>query len=404
MDWAKPLMCSARGSSPPNAPDGFAYLLGLAVAAVVLVGVAVVLRYRHPDPEVAPRSFRLGPALPFGAFTVGYIAFMATVVPFTATQKIDSRYLLPIYVPLLLTAAFLTDRFLSIEATGRIVAVRCVVAALVLLATLAHLCCSAHENLRLTARAYVVGYEEDWMFNTARWQHSATLTYLRDNPIEGRIYTNDRYSAWFAERTAAPGKHQQILGRKIPGKRRWTEIEAGAHIVRFERVYDRTHFSRSGLDLRLLPGMETVAELADGLVLRRTAYEPLDRKRHHARKQRYVDELIQQADEQVVRAGWSVYRTGRKLIYRKEPCVPADVQAKFILHLVPADPADLPVHRQQYDSDNLDFYFEWIGFRLGDQCIAIVRLPSYAIDRIHIGQWISQEGRTLWEAELSAGE
>ena len=389
---------------PPNAPDGFAYLLGLAVAAVVLVGVAVVLCYRHPDPEVAPRSFRLGPALPFGAFTVGYIAFMATVVPFTATQKIDSRYLLPIYVPLLLTAAFLTDRFLSIEATGRIVAVRCVVAALVLLATLAHLCCSAHENLRLTARAYVVGYEEDWMFNTARWQHSATLTYLRDNPIEGRIYTNDRYSAWFAERTAAPGKHQQILGRKIPGKRRWTEIEAGAHIVRFERVYDRTHFSRSGLDLRLLPGMETVAELADGLVLRRTAYEPLDRKRHHARKQRYVDELIQQADEQVVRAGWSVYRTGRKLIYRKEPCVPADVQAKFILHLVPADPADLPVHRQQYDSDNLDFYFEWIGFRLGDQCIAIVRLPSYAIDRIHIGQWISQEGRTLWEAELSAGE
>ena len=388
---------------PPNAPDGFAYLLGLAVAAVVLVGITVVLRYRYPDPEVAPRSFRLGPALPFGAFTVGYIAFMATVVPFTVTQKIDSRYLLPIYVPLLLTAAFLTDRFLSIEAVGRIVAVRYVVAALVLLATLAHLCCSAHENLRLTARAYVVGYEEDWMFNTARWQHSATLTYLRDNPIEGRIYTNDRYSAWFAERTAAPGKHQQILGRKIPGKRRWTEIEAGAHIVRFERVYDRTHFSRSGLDLRLLPGMETVAELADGLVLRRTAYEPLDRKRHHARKQRYVDQLIQQASKQVVRAGWSVYRTGRKLIYRKEPCVPADVQAKFILHLVPADPADLPVHRQQYDSDNLDFYFDWIGERLGDQCIAIVRLPSYAIDRIHIGQWIAEEDRTLWEAELSAG-
>ena len=75
----------------------------------------------------------------------------------------------------------------------------------------------------------------------------------------------------------------------------------------------------------------------------------MDRKRHRSRKQRYVDQLIQQADEQAVRAGWSVYRTGRKLNYRKKPCVPADIQAKFILHIVPAVPADLPVHRQQYE-------------------------------------------------------
>ncbi len=386
---------------PPNAPDGLAYLLWIATGLVVLAaGAVVVLAGRGLGMGGKSPSFGLGPALPFGGFAAIYLVFTVVIVPLVVPVEFPVRYLLPIYVPLLLTAVFLLDRFLSIEATGRMAAVRYAVAALVLLATLAHLCCSAHENLRLTARAYVVGYEEDWMFNTARSQHSATLTYLRDNPIAGRIYTNDRYSAWFAERTAAPGKHQQILGRKIPGKRRWTEIEAGAHIVRFERVYDRTHFSRSGLDLRLLPGMETVAELADGLVLRRTAYEPLDKKRHHARKQRYVDQLIQQADEQVVRAGWNVYRTGRTLIYRKEPCVPADIQAKFILHLVPADPADLPVHRQQYDSDNLDFYFDWLGFRLGDQCIAIVRLPSYAIDRIHIGQWIAEEDRTLWEAEF----
>ena len=45
-----------------------------------------------------------------------------------------------------------------------------------------------------------------------------------------------------------------------------------------------------------------------------------------------MQQLIQQADEQVARAGWSVYRTGRKIIYHKEPCVPADVQTKFILH------------------------------------------------------------------------
>ena len=65
--------------------------------------------------------------------------------------------------------------------------------------------------------------------------------------------------------------------------------------------------------------------------------------------------------------------------------------------------ADLPVHCQQYDSENLDFYFEWVGFRRGDQCIAIAQLPDYAIGRIHIGQWIAKEDRTLWEAEFPAG-
>ena len=397
---------------PPNAPDGLGYLLSIAAGLVVLAaGAVVVLAGRglgmggnKGTDRTASPFFGLGPALPFGAFAAIYLVFTVAIVPLLVPVEFPVRYLLPIYVPLLLAAVFLLDRFLSIKAAGWMVAIRCVVAAFVLLATLAHIGCSAHENLRLTARAYVVGYEEDWMFNTARSQHSETLTYLRDNPIAGRIYTNDRYSAWFADRTADPGKHQKILGRKIPGKRRWTEIEAGAHIVRFERVYDRTPFSRSGLDLRVLPGVETVAELADGLVLRRTAYEPFDKKRHRARKQRYVDQLIQQAREQVVRAGWSVYRTERKLIYRKESCVPADIRAKFILHIVPADPADLPPHRQQYDSDNLDFYFNWLGFQLDDQCIAIVRLPSYATDRIHIGQWVSDDNRTLWEAELSAGQ
>ena len=383
---------------PPQTPDGLAYLLGLAVAAVVLASAAAILRGRKPDPEAAPLSFGLGPVLPFGAFTVGYIAFMVAVVPFTVTQGIDSRYLLPIYVPLLLTAAFLLDRFLSIKATGRMVAIRCVVASLVVLASLTHIGFSTRRNLHLTTHAYVAGYKEDWMFNTVHWQQSETLTYLRDNPIASRIYSNRRYLAWFADRTADPGKHQ-----RIPSKRRWAEIEVGAHIVWFERDYERSYSNRGGLDLRVLPGVEIVAELADGVVFRRTASESFDVKRHRARKQRYVDELIQQADEQVVRAGWSVYRNGRRLIYRKGPCVPADVQAKFVLHVVPVDPADLSPGRQQYDSDNLDFYFDWIGERLGDQCIAIVRLPSYAINRIHIGQWIAEEDRTLWEAELSAG-
>ena len=118
---------------------------------------------------------RLGPVLPFGGFALIYLVFMVAVVPFTVEKQIDSRYLLPIYVPLLLATVFLLDWFLSIEA-GR--AAVPYLASLVLLAILTHIGFSVHRNLRLTARAYVVGYPAH-SFNAARWQHSEILNSCR---------------------------------------------------------------------------------------------------------------------------------------------------------------------------------------------------------------------------------
>ena len=379
---------------PPNAPDGLAFLLWLAVAAVVLASVAVILRARRPDPEAASASFRLRPVLPFGGVAVSYLVFMV------AEQKIDSRYLLPIYGPLLLTAALLLDRFLSIKATGRMVTARYGLASLVLLGTLAHVGYSAHENLRLTAQAWRAGYEPDRTYNAASWQHSATVNYLRDHHIEGRIYSNHRALAWFVDRTAAPGKYQDL-----PHEMPWTEAGTGAHIVWFEGFHKRDHDGHDDLDLRLLPGVETVAELADGVAFRVTAAEPFDADRQHTWKGRYMElgELIRQAGERVVRSDWDVHRNGRRLTYLKQPCAPADTQAKFILHIVPADPADLPAHRKEYGFDNLDFYFNRHGVLLDGQCIAIAQLPAYAISYIRVGQWIAAENRHIWGAEFSGG-
>ena len=397
---------------PSNTPDGLGYLLWIAAGLVVLAAGVVVVRHgreKGTDRTASP-SFGLGPALPFGVFAVAYLVFIVVVVPLVVPVKgIPVRFLVPVYVPLLLVAVFLLDRFLSIEAAGWMGAVRYGLASLVLLGTLAHVGCSTRENLRRTAHVYKAGYRDsDWSHNADPWQHSETLNYIRDNHIEGRIYSPNKVEfVWFWDRTAAVRKLRTY--RNSPRKMEWAEIEAGAHIVWLDRDYDRERLGYDALDVRLLPGIEIVAELADGTVFRRTAYEPFDAKRHRARKQRYVNQLIQQASEHVCRAGWTVYRTGRTLIYRKEPCAPADVQAKFVLHVVPADPADLPAHHQQYGSENLDFYFDYgsrrksLGFRLGDQCVAIAHLPAYAIDRIHVGQWIAKENRTLWEAEFSPG-
>ena len=382
---------------PPNAPDGVAYLLWLAVGLVVLASIAVVLRAtRWSDPEAAPPSFGLGSVLPFGVFAAIYLVFMAAVVPFTVDQGMDSRYLLPIYVPLLLAAALLLDRFLSIKgraATG--------LASLVLLATLTHIGFSAHKNLTITAQAWGTGYGvEQGTYNGSYWESSETLNYIRDNRIEGRMYSNNFYLTWFWDRTAAPGKHQRFsVGLRDLTLAIMQGSEDDSAYITWLRN-EKPFYDFDDLDIRCLPGVEPVAELSDGVVFRVTASEPFDEAKHHTRKQRYMQGLIEQAGEPVVRADWDVYRKGRKLTYRKKPCAAADTQAMFVLHAIPLDPADLPVHRKPYGFDLLDFYFRTRGgVRLNDQCVASVQLPDYAISRIRVGQWLAEENRTLWTTE-----
>ena len=395
---------------PPNAPEGLTYLLGLAVAAVGLAVAAVVLRaiYGGRLTKTGPAYFRLGPAIPFGGFALIYLVFMVAVVPFTVAQGMDSRYLLPIYVPLLLAAALLLDRFLSIEVAGRMAVAKWGLASLVLLGLLAHGGFSAHRNLQLTTRAWTAGIPAQ-AYNAAYWQHSETLNYIKTHLSDSRIYTNNIELAWFWDRTAAPRKYQLDHGRRreLPplarDMMRWTKggTAIGAYIVRFWMFHNQGFYGYDAIDLRLLPNLETVAELSDGDVFRVTAVEPFDAERHRARKQRYLKQLIQQAGEPMARADWDVYRTGRKLIWVKDPCTPPNVQAKFVLHVAPADLADLPAHRKRYGFDNLGFYFDQRSVRRDDQCIAIVQLPTYPIGRIWVGQWIPHENRTLWEAEFS---
>ena len=400
---------------PPPAPEGLAYLLGLAVAAVGLAVAAVVLRAITVAglTKKAAAYFRLGPVIPFGVFAVGYLLFMVAVMSFKVGPvglEIYSRYLLPVYVPLLLAAVFLLDRFLSIEVAGRMAIAKWGLASLVLLGLLAHGGFSAHRNLHLTHRAWTAGYPAQ-AYNAAYWQHSETLNYIKTHLSDSRIYTNNTGLAWFWDRTADPRKYRRDNNKgsrsKLPPLARdmmwWTKdgTAIGAYIVRFWKFHNQGFYGYDAIDLRLLPGVETVAELSDGDVFRVTAVAPFDAERHRARKQRYLRQLIQQAGEPMVHANWDVYRTGRKLIWVKDPCTPPNVQAKFVLHVAPADLADLPAHRKRYGFDNLGFYFDQRSVRRDDQCIAIVQLPDYPIGRIRVGQWIANENRTLWEAEFS---
>ena len=397
---------------PPHTLDGLGYLLWMAAGLVVLADRGFGMGGNKGTARPASPLFELGLALPFGVFAVAYLVFIVAVVPSTVPQIIDSRYLLPIYVPLLLAAVLLLDRFLCIEAAGWMAAVRYGLSSVVLLGAVAHVGFSAGENLRITTRAWGAGL--DGAYNTADWQHSATLNYVRTNLSDSWTYSNNQFLVWFADRTGAIKKHRALPDRIRDWTRyagRWIKRgEDEVYIVWIKDNYRSGFYDYNDLDIRFLPGVEPVADAPDGVVFRVTAadaVEPFDEDRLRAQKERYqeryVDQLLEQAGERVVRSGWDVYRNGRKLTYFKKSCAPADVQAKFILHVTPVDPADLSFSRKRFGFDNLGFYFDRRGVRVGDQCITTVDLPAYAIGRVRVGQWIAAESRTVWEAEFSGG-
>ena len=111
--------------------------------------------------------------------------------------------------------------------------------------------------------------------------------------------------------------------------------------------------------------------------------------------------------EPAVRSDFDIYLSENALIYSKEPCARADTEAKFFLHLIPADVNDLPGHRQRHGFDNLDFDFDRRGVIFDRRCMGTMVLPEYDITRIRTGQYLVNEDGSytnLWKAEVRFDE
>ena len=89
------------------------------------------------------------------------------------------------------------------------------------------------------------------------------------------------------------------------------------------------------------------------------------------------------------------------LTYARAPCVPADLAARFFLHVVPADPDDLPGHHVRNGYDNRDFDLPPQA-QFDGKCLAAVRLPEYAVDHVRTGQTARKDGvwTALWEETI----
>ena len=103
----------------------------------------------------------------------------------------------------------------------------------------------------------------------------------------------------------------------------------------------------------------------------------------------------------VAQSHFDLYLRDNALTYLKSPCAPADTHARVFLHIFPTDLADLLADRREHGFVNLDFQFADHGANIGGKCVATRDLPSYPIDRIRTGQFVSGEGR-VWGVEFPA--
>ena len=99
---------------------------------------------------------------------------------------------------------------------------------------------------------------------------------------------------------------------------------------------------------------------------------------------------------------FDVYMSGGRLAYLKETCAAGDADARFFLHIFPADPADLPADMRERGFENRDFQFSDHGAYAGYNCVAERELPDYPIERIRTGQFVIG-GDRLWSAEFPVG-
>ena len=237
------------------------------IACLLLLPAALLL--------VTPRLSRASSV--FWIFALIYLAIIAVVAPLTVGAKIDSRYLVPIYVPLLFVAAFWLDALLRGKPSGRMSAVRQALVALALVGGSWHIGVSVLQNLRLTAEALESGYIGKSL-NTAYWEDSELVAYVRANPSPGRYYSNDpNVLRWNA---GVPGTLVTWVPvpRRNPGNmcRRWFERavldsrqygEPEEHVV-WVSGREPGEITCTLFDMEAPLPLEPVAELADGAIFR----------------------------------------------------------------------------------------------------------------------------------------
>ena len=111
------------------------------------------------------------------------------------------------------------------------------------------------------------------------------------------------------------------------------------------------------------------------------------------------------------RSTFDVYLEDGALTYIKSPCVRADTEVPFFVHVVPVQLGDLPRFRRRFGFEALDFRFgaakrSWrtvAGDIFDGVCMATLTLPDYPIANVATGQYTPGRDGHHWFVDIGGG-
>ena len=249
------------------------------IAVAVLVPLVYILCRRGSGGDWRP--FWL-----FGGFALTYLILfilsISLLVGIYLEGGIDERLLVPIYIPLLVAGVFALDRVLHHErerrllgSVGSLPVIRTmmpekkgsVLAAIVMIVLSLGVAGQVVPNVRVAIE--VSRGDLNLRFNGPRFTGSETLRYVRENLVSARTYYSNSPTALSLH---VGGNQEHAFYHRLPTFH--AELEQvwsrdGTYVVWF-RAWDQHYYDYGEADLRLLPNLELVAELEDGIVFKVT--------------------------------------------------------------------------------------------------------------------------------------
>ena len=393
-------------------------LIGCALLALAIAIGVIILRAQQKGGTWTAWS----PFSTFGSFSLVYLISLLGSTTTLAVEPPNNRYLSPVYIPLLFTAVFVMDRFLRAERQRKLLGtindlpfIHTIVPRGVKQVSLLTVLLSAALFLWLgwsvpiNARAIRQANEQIGPIRSiARHADSAVFQYMREHSIDDAIVTNTSQKLvywytdaatyyhiydirhWPAPTVAAPDSSRRADYHHTPSSQEyWNRYGVRLFIGNTEDdvylVWFYGGFQTPNLDT--LPELESVAELEDGVILK------VNQSYGNADAYRAITDT-----QPLVRSNFNLHLIDNTLHYVRDTCRPDDVQARFLLHIVPHNTNDLPQHRQQYGFVTLDFAFYEHGVRFDGKCLASVPLPDYPIVYIKTGQGTPNES-LFWQGE-----
>lgn len=252
-------------------------IAGFALAAAV--GYVLISSLRKAKTWTGWRPFCVS-----GVFALAYTACLIAAMMIGNTRHgVQTRFLVPAYLPLLFAGVFALDGFLSYarrptsgdrpSAIGTFIGrgIRsarrlpwwAITGALLLCLWLAYSAALHIYEIRLANTHGFDGY------SNSKWADSEALEYLRAAPADGVIMTNIAVATYIhADHHASPAKHRYLLSGYEPLREQLDLAADGDYVVWFYDQYVNAGYGYDAMDLRSLPNLRVLAELSDGIVLK----------------------------------------------------------------------------------------------------------------------------------------